>query len=98
MKDYAKAFYKSKSWQRVRDKVWRRDKGLCQECLKNGIIREGNTVHHIVPISPQNITDETITMNPDNLETVCRDCHAKIHGKYTQDRYKVDELGRVTIN
>ena len=98
MQDWAERFYKSKAWQKVRDKVWKRDKGLCQECLKNGIIREGDTVHHIVPINQANIGDESVTLNMDNLETVCRDCHAKIHGKYVQERYKVDELGRVIIS
>ena len=98
MKEFAKRFYKSKTWRNVRERVWSRDKGLCQECLKNGIIREGDTVHHIIPITVDNIDDETITLNMDNLETVCRDCHAKVHGKYSQDRYKVDELGRVIIS
>lgn len=97
MKEYAKSFYNSKAWQKVRSQVWQRDRGLCQECLKNGIIREGDTVHHIKPITPETISDESITLNMDNLETVCRDCHAKVHGKYVQERYKVDELGRIIL-
>ena len=39
-----------------------------------------------------------VLFNMDYLETVCRDCHAKIHGKYVQERYKVDEVGRVIIS
>lgn len=97
MKEYAKRFYKSTAWEKARGQAWSRDKGLCQECLKKGIIKEGDTVHHINPITVDNIKDESITLNLDNLETVCRDCHAKVHGKYMQDRYKVDELGRVII-
>lgn len=97
MKQYAERFYKSKKWQKVRALVWARDKGLCQECLRNNIIKAGDTVHHIIAISPETITDESITLNMDNLETVCRDCHAKVHGKYVQERYKVDELGRIIL-
>lgn len=94
VKQYAERFYKGKKWQSVRAFVWSRDKGLCQRCLKKGILKPGDTVHHIIELTPENITDETISLNPDNLETLCRDCHAAVHKKY-DPRYKVDELGRV---
>ena len=93
MKQYAEKFYKSKKWQKVRAYVWSRDKGLCQRCLRNGIIKAGDTVHHIVEISPENIRDEAIALNPDNLETLCRDCHAAVHKR--EKRWTVDELGRI---
>ncbi len=73
--------------------MWSRDKGLCQRCLRNGIIKAGDTVHHIEAISPETITDEAIALNPDNLETLCRDCHAAVHKR--EKRWTVDELGRV---
>ena len=94
MKDYAEKFYKSKKWQKLRQYVWSRDRGLCQRCLKNGKITEGNTVHHIVEITPENINDESISLNPENLTTLCRDCHAAVHKR--EKRYTVDELGRVS--
>lgn len=94
MKDYAERFYKSKKWQKTRAYVWSRDKGLCQRCKKNGIIRAGDTVHHIIAISPETISDESIALNPENLETLCRDCHAAVHRR--EKRWTVDELGRVT--
>lgn len=96
MQEFAKRFYKSKAWQRVRDKVWRRDKGLCQWCLCKGIIREGVEVHHIIELTPENITDTSISLNEDNLITLCRDCHGSTR-KNTPDRYTIDELGRVII-
>ena len=96
MQEFAKRFYKSKAWQRVRDKVWRRDKGLCQWCLWKGIIREGVEVHHIIELTPENITNAEISLNPDNLILLCRDCHGSTR-KNTPERYTVDELGRVII-
>ena len=96
MKEYAKKFYKSKQWAEVREKVWQRDRGLCQRCLKNGVIKEANTIHHINPITPDNINDPEVTLNPDNLVTLCMDCHAAVH-KGVEPRYTVDELGRVII-
>ena len=94
MKEYAEKFYKSKRWQKLRQYVWSRDRGLCQRCLKNGKITEGSTIHHIVEITQDTITDENITLNPDNLITLCRDCHAAVHKR--EKRYTIDEFGRVT--
>ena len=40
-KEFSKAFYKSRTWQRVRQFIWKRDNGLCQDCLKKGLITPG---------------------------------------------------------
>ena len=67
--------------------------GLCEECLSNGIIQPGEIVHHIIPLTPENINDVMISLSFDNLKLVCRDCHAKEHGN--KKRYKVDETGKI---
>ena len=95
MKEWAKFFYKSKQWQHVRDYVMKRDQWLCQDCLKKGLIVPAEEVHHITPLSPENITDPSITLNENNLIALCRECHRKRHGK--DKRYRVDEFGRVTM-
>ena len=38
-------------------------------------------VHHITPITQQNIDNPAITLNPDNLMAVCKPCHEEIHGE-----------------
>ena len=96
MEEWAKAFYGSRQWKNLREYVRSRDKGLCQECLKKGIVRQGDAVHHIRKLNANNYSDEKISLNPDNLITLCADCHAAKHKKY-RPRYKVDELGRVII-
>ena len=95
MQEYAERFYKSKAWQACRLAYAKQVGGLCECCLKNGIYTPGVIVHHKVHINPENIEVPEITMNFDNLELLCRDCHAAQHGK-KQKRYKVDDLGRVT--
>lgn len=96
MKDYAKSLYKSKAWQKTRDAYARSVGGLCEICWEKGVLRPGEIVHHKIPITPDNINDPSITLSFDNLQLVCRDHHAQIHDR-RQRRYKVDELGRVTI-
>lgn len=97
MQPWAEAFYKSKAWQRCRENIWKRDAGLCVDCLKSGRIVPAEEVHHIIALTPLNVKDPRITLNPDNLVSLCRECHKLRHGARKR-RYRVDETGRVTIN
>lgn len=94
MKEYAEQFYSSKAWQRTRKAYAKSKQNLCEICLSKGIIKPGVIVHHKTHIDPANIHNPAITLACDNLQLVCRDCHAAIHDK-RQRRYKIDEMGRV---
>ena len=96
MKPYAEAFYKSPAWKRTRIAYTKSVGGLCERCYAKGIIRAGDIVHHKIHISPDNINDTSITLNWDNLQLVCRDCHAQIHQRLER-RFNIDENGRVTV-
>ena len=72
---------------------------MCEICLQRGIIKTGEIVHHKVELTPENIGDPAITLNPDNLMLVCRSCHEDIHrtkGGIPRP-YTIDECGRVII-
>lgn len=94
MKEWAKRFYKGTAWQRTRAVVWSRDKGLCQDCLKKGIIKPAHEVHHIIELTPENINDASIALNMDNLIALCKDCHAQRHAKNVR-RYSILPNGNV---
>ena len=75
-KDFAKSFYNSKLWKQTREYVLKRDNYMCVKC--GG---PASDVHHKTHLTPQNINDMNIAVNPDNLECVCKDCHnAETHG------------------
>lgn len=96
--DYAVAFYNSKAWKKTRADAYARDKGLCVECLKRGQVNAADIVHHIEHVSPDNVSDPNITLNLDNLVSVCRKCHARLHGytkSATRDGLYFDELGNL---
>ena len=93
MRPFARSFYKSKAWQRTREAYAASKGGLCERCLQSGAYKAGEIVHHKQELTPENINEPEITLAWDNLELLCRDCHAKVHKKAR--RYKVDEYGRV---
>lgn len=94
--EFAKVFYRSKAWQRCRSEYAKSVGHLCERCLTKGIYKPGEIVHHKIEITPDTINNPAVTLSWDNLELVCRDCHAKLHGSVK--RYRVDEMGRVMTN
>ena len=97
MRKFAEAFYRSPAWRNCRAAYISSVGGLCERCLQRGLIRAGDTVHHIRELSPDNIDDPDVTLNWDNLICLCRDCHADVHRK-VERRFRVDEFGRVTTD
>ena len=73
-------YYQSKEWKQLRKPVIQRDKGLCQQCKREGRTKPGNTVDHIVS-RRQGGADSL-----NNLELLCRRCHDKKRGKEGHDR------------
>jgi hypothetical protein len=93
--DFAKAFYRSKQWQKCRNGFFKSKGGLCEACLAKGLAVPGEIVHHIVELTPENINDPNVTLSWDNLRLVCRECHALEHGAKMGRRYLIDENGNV---
>lgn len=95
-RDFAQSFYNSKQWQRTRNAYKKSVGNLCERCLARGLIVPAEIVHHKVPVSPSNITDPNITLAFDNLEALCRDCHADEHSRGNKNRrYVIKENGAV---
>lgn len=97
-KEFSKAFYKSRTWQKVRQFIWKRDNGLCQDCLRKGLITPGKEVHHIVELTEDNIIDASISLGEENLITLCKSCHEARHNASIRSRrYSVKADGSVEI-
>ena len=58
------------AWRKLRDQVMRRDKGLCQPCLKAGSVTPARECDHITPKSKGGTDDMA------NLQAICSQCHA----------------------
>lgn len=109
-KPFARSFYSSKAWQTCRNEYAKKAHHLCENCLRQGIYKPGEIVHHKIEITPLNINHPEIALNHKNLEMLCRDCHALRHGnnsgwkyyneqrrqkKKAKQRYEIDKNGKV---
>ena len=101
-------FYNSKLWNDVKNTIWLKQNLLCNRCGKPVYVdglsewipkdkRRTGIVHHIVYLNDINISDENLTINEDNLEGLCKDCHEKEHHKNisVRDDYLFDENGNL---
>jgi hypothetical protein len=71
--------YRSPEWRRVRNNVIVRDNG-CDLGMEGYEIRDRVYIHHINPISPQDILDRSpVIFDMDNLICVSFNTHQAIH-------------------
>lgn len=72
-------FYKSSAWRKVRDEVIVRDNG-CDLGIPGREIYSGLLVHHINPISPEDLEDfNPNILDPEYLICVTHTTHNAIH-------------------
>lgn len=74
-REFAKKFYRPAKWEKMREYILIRDRYKCRRCGDTGVLE----VHHKIHLTPENINDANITLNENNLITLCRDCHFAVH-------------------
>lgn len=89
MKEYAKGFYRSKAWHDVSRLYMTSKHYVCERCGGVGVI-----CHHKKYITPWNVNDPAITLNMDNLECLCQECHNQEHSAKVS-RAIFDESGNM---
>lgn len=71
-------FYRSDTWKMARAIKIASASGCCEICKQ-----PGQQVHHIVHLTPQNVSDPSISINQENLMLLCDSCHNKQHNRFT---------------
>lgn len=75
-------YYHNKQWKLLRE--WQiTNYPLCHDCALNGRSVPAEHVHHIIPFSSGTTETEKLQLllDPDNIVSLCRECHDKRHGK-----------------
>jgi len=74
-----RTFYASDLWINLRLRLILERGLICQHCGQRVARAEELTVHHIQELTPDNVHDAMIALNPDNLLLVHHGCHNRIH-------------------
>lgn len=101
MSKLTKVFYATQAWKDTRRNYKQSVGGLCERCLAKGIIEPAEIIHHKIPLTVDNVSDVNISLGWNNLQALCRKCHAEVHEEMymarSGRRYKIDSMGRVEI-
>ena len=63
-------FYHSAAWKKQRQYILMRDHFKCQMCGA-----PGKEIHHKVELNEDNVNDSNVSLNENNLITLCHDSH-----------------------
>lgn len=76
------SFYASEVWINFRLAIIT-ERGLrCEHCGQLVARVRDLTLHHIIELTPENVHDVMIALNPENVMVVHHDCHNKIHNRF----------------
>ena len=71
--------YKTEQWKSLRTAQLMKQP-LCECCLLDGKIKLAEHVHHLISFTPFKGNAKLFyAYNPDNLSSLCNECHSKIH-------------------
>lgn len=84
-------FYKSPEWVNLRKQLMLErsspSKGLVCEICHEPILRDIECIgHHIQELTPQNVNDVQVSLNPKNILLVHHRCHNAIHERFGQSK------------
>lgn len=87
------AFYTGKAWGKLRRQLMlerRNADGLliCEVCGKPITQPYDCILHHEIELTEENVTDPTISLNPELLHCVHYDCHNQLHKRYGHENLK----------
>lgn len=80
-------FYTSKEWLSFRailitDNIRKNRKLICEHCGKE-ILKSIEAIgHHKIELTDDNVDNVSISLNPDEVEIICFDCHNKEHKRF----------------
>lgn len=81
------AFYHSKDWRDL-SYLLRLKIGKCQRCGRVADMKQLHA-HHKVLLTPANVSDVNISLNPDNIEILCSSCHDEEHNRFGYSEHYV---------
>ena len=85
-------FYWTKEWRKTAALYMESRGHICERCG-----RLAHIIHHRQYVTPENVNDTDITLNWDNLEALCMECHNIEHcaGESVADGLRFNESGDI---
>lgn len=79
--DEIHAFYCRKDYLTLAQACKIKSGGVCSRCGQIFDMSELR-LHHKIELTPDNVSDVNIALNPDNIEVLCHNCHNARHNRF----------------
>lgn len=89
--------YNTTAWKKLR-LAYMKEHPLCEECLNNGKVKAADSIHHKQSPFIGNTVNWALFLDRDNLESICAECHARVHAEergYIDPKTILEELERL---
>lgn len=85
------SFYRSSEWESLRavlmvERVNEYGDIVCAECGKPIVNKYDCIAHHVKELTEANVSDASISLNPENIVLVHHRCHNKIHQRFGHNK------------
>jgi hypothetical protein len=77
-----KSFYASQEWVTLRLMLINERGNQCERCKKIVVRSKDLIGHHKIELTPENVRNRYISLDPDFIEIICFDCHNKEHKRF----------------
>ena len=81
----ALTFYGSQRWKKCR-RNYLSLHPICERCNQLGIVKKADHVHHKIYLDASSYRDPMVSLNFENLEALCFDCHQAEHHRNSDCR------------
>lgn len=82
------SFYCSEKWRSFRLGLISERGNKCERCGKIVSKSIDLHAHHMVELTPENVHDKLISLNPSKIELICRTCHDEEHNRFSRKKEK----------
>ena len=87
-------FYKSDEWLSLRliliaQRLNEEGMTICEHCGKPIFKSYDIILHHTIPLTPENVNNVDISLNPERIQIVHLRCHNRIHGKLCDNHQNI---------
>lgn len=90
MREFARDFYKSQAWLKCSRGFMQSKNYICERCGAPAKI-----CHHKKYLTPDNIQNPLVSLNWDNLECLCQECHNIEHMQKHNKVYFDEVTGQI---
>jgi len=87
--DWQSKFYTGQVWRKFRHALVLERGMRCERCGR--LLKDESEIEadHVKELTPETVNNPKVSLNPNNIQLLCKNCHNQKHGRYGYEQKKV---------